>query len=102
MPHSDAGLQGRQKLRHQLNRYSLMILRRVDHLKLVEACNVTGGPAPVEVKRALCEREKQILLTKSNISKMDKELEDAENKLETTVQQFTAKPRGNGTFKNYT
>jgi argininosuccinate lyase len=62
-----------------------------DPLKLVEACNVKGGPAPVEVKRALCEREKQVLRTKSNISKMDKELEEAENKLDLAVQQFTAK-----------
>ena len=62
-----------------------------DPLKLVEACNVKGGPAPVEVKRALCEREKQVLLTKSNISKMDNELEEAEEKLDTTVQQLTAK-----------
>ena len=50
-----------------------------DPLKLVEACSVKGGPAPAEVKRALCEREKQVLLTKSNISKMDKELGEAEN-----------------------
>jgi argininosuccinate lyase len=59
-----------------------------DPVKLVEACKVKGGPAPDEVKRALCEREKQILMTKSNISKMDKELEEAENKLETTVRAF--------------
>jgi argininosuccinate lyase len=73
-----------------------------DPLKLVEACNVKGGPAPVEVKRMLGMREKQVLCTKSNISKMDKELEEAENKLDTAVQQFASKPRENGTFKNYT
>ncbi len=73
-----------------------------DPLKLVEACNVKGGPAPVEVKRALCEREKMVLCTKSIISKMDKELEEAENKLDTVVQQLTSKSRGNRTFKNNT
>jgi argininosuccinate lyase len=74
-----------------------------DPLKLVQACNVKGGPAPVEVKRALCEREKQILLTKSNISKMDKRLEEAENKLETTVKQYLpAKKSESVTFKNST
>lgn len=73
-----------------------------DPLKLVEACNVKGGPAPVEVKRMLGMREKLVLCTKSNISKMDKELEEAENKLDTAVQQFASKPRENGTFKNYT
>jgi argininosuccinate lyase len=73
-----------------------------DPVKLVEACNVKGGPAPDEVKRALCEREKKVLCTKSNISKLDKELEDAENKLETVVQQFIPKSSENGTFKNNT
>jgi argininosuccinate lyase len=74
----------------------------VDPLKLVEACKVKGGPAPVEVKRALCEREKLLLCTKSDISKMDKELEDAESKLDLAVQQFTAKSRENTKFKNLT
>jgi hypothetical protein len=36
-----------------------------DPLKLVEACNVKGGPAPSEVKRAVAAREKQMLATKS-------------------------------------
>jgi argininosuccinate lyase len=57
-------------------------------LKLVESHNVKGGPAPVEVKRALAARKKQLLLTKSNISKMDKELGEAENQLENTFQSF--------------
>jgi hypothetical protein len=73
-----------------------------DPLKLVEACNVKGGPAPIEVKRALREREKLLLCTKSDISKMDKELEEAENKLDLAVQQFTVKSRENTKFKNLT
>ena len=73
-----------------------------DPLKLVQACNVRGGPAPLEVKRMLCEREKQVLQTKSDISKMDKELEEAGNKLDTAVQQLTAKIKQNTTFKNST
>jgi len=64
-----------------------------DPLKLVEACSVKGGPAPAEVKRALCEREKQVLLTKSNISKMDKELGEAENQLENTIQTYLPKEK---------
>jgi len=71
-------------------------------LKLVESHKVKGGPAPVEVKRALAAREKQLLLTKSNISKMDKELEEAENKLDATVKQFTGNLRKSATFKNLT
>jgi len=71
-------------------------------LKLVESHNVKGGPAPAEVKRALAAREKQLLLTKSNISKMDKELEEAEKNLDSAVEQFTANLRKSATFKNST
>jgi argininosuccinate lyase len=72
-------------------------------LKMVEACNVKGGPAPAEVKRVLEARNKQLLFTKSNISKMDKELEEAENKLESIVQSYLpAEKRENVTFKNST
>jgi len=73
-----------------------------DPLKLVEACNVKGGPAPIEVKRAICEREKLVLCTKSDISMMDKELEEAGNKLDTAVQKVTSKSNENKTFKNLT
>ncbi len=73
-----------------------------DPLKLVEACNVKGGPAPAEVKRALCEREKTILTIKSQISKIDKELEKAGNKLDAAVQQIMAKPSKNANLKNST
>jgi argininosuccinate lyase len=70
-------------------------------LKLVEACKVKGGPAPTEVKRALAQREKQLHATKSNISKIDKELEEAENKLESIIQSFLpVKKSKNTTFKN--
>ena len=71
-------------------------------LKLVKSHSVKGGPAPAEVKRALVAREKQLLLTKSNISKMDKELEEAEKKLDSTVEQFTTNLRRSATFKNST
>lgn len=72
-------------------------------LKLVEACNVKGGPAPIEVKRALADREKQLLTTKSIISKIDKELEEAENKLESIIQSFLPVSKSKSvTFKNST
>jgi argininosuccinate lyase len=72
-------------------------------LKLVEMCKVKGGPAPTEVKRALAQREKQVLTTKSNISKIDKELEEAENKLESIIQSFLPVNKSkNTTFKNST
>jgi argininosuccinate lyase len=64
------------------------ITQLADPLKLVAACKVKGGPAPTVVKRALAVREKQLLLTRANISKMDKELDEAENKLESTVKSY--------------
>lgn len=75
----------------------------INPLKLVETHNVKGGPAPVEVKRALATRQKQLFATKSNISKMDKELEEAENTLDSAVQSYlpVKKPK-NTTFKNLT
>lgn len=75
----------------------------INPLKLVETHNVKGGPAPVEVKRALATRQKQLFATKSNISKMDKELEEAENTLDFAVQSYlpVKKPK-NTTFKNST
>ncbi len=62
----------------------------LDPLKLVEVCNVKGGPAPSEVRRALCEREKLIIGAKSNISEMGKELSKAEERLDSAVQQLIA------------
>lgn len=70
----------------------------VDPLKLVEACNVKGGPAPNQVKAAVGDREKMVLATKSNISKMDKELGDAETTLAQTIKTYVSD--GNGMFKN--
>jgi argininosuccinate lyase len=59
-----------------------------DPLALVEACRVKGGPAPVEVKKALEVWKKNVLLTKSNILQLDKVLEEAENKLEKAIQAY--------------
>ena len=59
-----------------------------DPLAQVEACRVKGGPAPVEVKKALEVWKKNVLLTKSNILQLDKVLEEAENKLEKAIQAY--------------
>jgi argininosuccinate lyase len=72
-----------------------------DPLALVEACNVKGGPAPAEVKKALEAWKKKWFLTKSNILQMDKKLEDAESKLEKAVQAyFPVNSSENVTLKN--
>ncbi|MFB3888785.1 MAG: argininosuccinate lyase [Candidatus Bathyarchaeia archaeon] len=65
-----------------------------DPLKLVESHAVKGGPAPNEVKRALAAREKQLLHTKSDISKLNKKLDEAENQLESTVEAHVAPKAG--------
>lgn len=61
-----------------------------DPLALVEACKVKGGPAPAEVKKALDAWKEKLFLVKSNILKMDKELEEAENKLEKVTQSYSS------------
>jgi argininosuccinate lyase len=72
-----------------------------DPLALVEACNVKGGPAPTEVKKALDIWKKKWFSTRSDIIQMDKKLEEAENNLENTVQSyFPMNSRENVTLKN--
>jgi argininosuccinate lyase len=72
-----------------------------DPLALVEACKVKGGPAPEMVKKALDARKKRLLQTKSNILQMDKELEEAETKLEKTIQANShVNSSGNVKLKN--
>jgi argininosuccinate lyase len=70
-------------------------------LLLVEACKVKGGPAPTEVKKAIKSWKKKVLLSKSNILKMEYLLEEAENKLEKAVQAYFSVSSGeNVNLKN--
>ena len=70
-------------------------------LALVKACKVKGGPAPHEVEKALVEWEKKLLLIKSDVIKLDKELEEAKNELEKTVKaQFSMNFCENVNLKN--
>jgi argininosuccinate lyase len=72
-----------------------------DPLVLVKACNVKGGPAPAEVKKALDLWKKEWFSTKTNIIQMDKKLEEAKNNLENVVQSyFPVNSRENVTLKN--
>ncbi len=56
-------------------------------LKLVEACRVRGGPAPADVTRALTERKKKLILTRTDISKTDEALDKAREELDSIVQK---------------
>jgi argininosuccinate lyase len=69
-----------------INNEDLKVL--TNPLALVELCTVKGGPAPIEVKRALAERKKQLILTRANISETDRILEEAEGKLESIVHSY--------------
>ncbi len=72
-----------------------------DPLRLVESHNILGGPAPTEVKRALKTRALKLKQKKSNISKLDKELDEAERNLEAGAEQTSVTGRST-TFKNST
>jgi argininosuccinate lyase len=72
-----------------------------DPMKIVESHKVKGGPAPNEVRRALAARRKIVLLSKSNISKMKKELEEADDKLQSKSGSLSrVNFPENGRFKN--
>ena len=72
-----------------------------DPLALVKACNVTGGPAPTEVKKALNVWKKKTFLVKSDILQMEKKIEDAESNLKNAVQSyFPVNSRENIKLKN--
>jgi argininosuccinate lyase len=65
------------------------IAASIDPFKIVETYKVKGGPAPAEVKRALATRKQDIMLSKSNVSKLKQKLDEAESKLESTVKSHS-------------
>jgi argininosuccinate lyase len=69
----------------------------IDPLKLVEAHNVKGGPAPSQVKKALELRKKRLLLAKTDISKIEERLGEPEKKLTATAKSYSVE---NGRLKN--
>jgi argininosuccinate lyase len=72
-----------------------------DPLALVEACNVKGGPAPMEVKKSLDMWKKKWFSTKSEIIQMDKKIEEAENNLKNAIQSyFPVNSNENAKLKN--
>jgi argininosuccinate lyase len=73
----------------------------LDPLSLVEACNIKGGPAPAEVKKALDAFKKKWLLTKADIIKLNRKIEEAENNLKNVaLSYFPMNSRANGKLKN--
>ncbi len=74
----------------------------IDVLKIVATYNVTGGPAPATVKKALVARKKRLVLAEAGVSKLKQQLNEAENKLESAVKAcFNVNSHENATFKNH-
>ncbi len=72
-----------------------------DPVVLVESCKVKGGPASTEVKRSLEVWKKKLLFSKSNIISMEKELEEADNRLKNAIEtHFSVNSDENAKLKN--
>ena len=59
-----------------------------DPKRMVETCNVLGGPSPAEVKRALKTSRKAMAEAESNIAKLKKSVADAKGNLNGTVESY--------------
>jgi len=77
------------------------ITESIDPLKIVETYTVTGGPAPITVKKALTARKKLLVSAEASVSKLKQSLDEAENKLESAVKAYSnMNSHENATFKN--
>ena len=77
------------------------IAESVDLKKIVASHNVMGGPAPAVVKRALAARKEHMTEAKSNVAKLQRNLKEAEKKLNSMVQSIgEGKISDNARFKN--
>lgn len=65
------------------------IAESVELRKIVGSHNVTGGPAPTEVSRALVARKKSLAEAKLHINKLNNALEEAEKKLASIVKSLS-------------
>jgi len=65
-----------------------------DPQKLVESHKTHGGPAPVEVKRAVKIEQKNVAKTKSIIANLKNHVVDAKGKLDSVVESYAALEQG--------
>jgi len=69
--------------------------------KIVGTYNVKGGPAPVEVKRVLIVKKKQIKFNQTNLSELNQKLLDAEKTMDSIVNNYlTVDSSSNVSLKN--
>ena len=66
------------------------IKESADLMKLVETYKVRGGPSPAEVKRMLKIRKQRTILSKSNLSKKELRLDEAESSLQSVVKSYAS------------
>jgi argininosuccinate lyase len=77
------------------------IAESVDMEKIVASHNVTGGPAPSTVKKALATRKKHLAEAESNVSKLKQKIGSAEKTLQSMAKFISeGKIPDNGRFKN--
>jgi len=77
------------------------IAEAVDIKRIVASHNVTGGPAPATVKKALTARKKLRTELKLHVSKLQHKLETAKKRLDSTVKATSEREiSDNGSFKN--
>jgi argininosuccinate lyase len=69
--------------------------------KLIETYKVQGGPSPAEVERAITSTNKTLTQTKTSIAKLQANLANAENTLNSTVESHSQSDSSkNGRLKN--
>jgi hypothetical protein len=68
--------------------------------KIIETYKVQGGPSPVEVERALTQRNRNLLLEQKKVSELKQELAKSESKLETIVDSYSLSNAPNANLKN--
>jgi argininosuccinate lyase len=76
------------------------ITEALEFKKIVENHSIIGGPAPLTVKKALAARKKQMVESKSDLSKLSQGLEIAQEHLESAVKLISdGKISDNGRLK---
>jgi argininosuccinate lyase len=68
--------------------------------KIIETYKVQGGPSPVEVERALTQRNKNLLVEQKKVSELKQELAKSESTLETIVDSYSLSNAPNANLKN--
>jgi argininosuccinate lyase len=76
------------------------IQESIDPSKFVESHKAKGGPSPTEVKRMLKNRKQLTAQSKSNLSKKESKLEEADSQLKSVVQRYSSSDTKNDNLKS--